>query len=166
MENPSSPIEVILTGPLGATRLAMSETADGLIDQRLPDRTDASKPKEMVRIERFVEAEFKRRKCSSEVHSAERFEIFQESFQAVIRTFKSWSPLLLTIQREYDEYVSKLRKDAEQLGFLQNHLQELQKDYELKYRLLRSEADKALEGERMRTTATITSLSQDLNKSL
>ena len=153
-------------GPLGFARLRITERGESLIDTRLPERVESYKPKELVRIERYIANEFTRQECSDEVFNEERFNIFREGFVKVIRVFRSWSPLLQSIQNEYDAYVSKLRNASERAGILEAHTQNLHKDYEIKSKLLRAEADKALEAERMRTTAEITTLSQDLNKAL
>ena len=158
-------------GPIGSARDAIfkkveSIGCDNIVDSTLPERVEAYKPKELVLIERFIDSEFTRRKCSLDTFNEARYEIFRQGFARVIRTFKSWSALLLMIQTEYDGYVSKLQKDAEQRAFLEAHARQLQKDYETKFGLLRTEADKTLEGERMHSTARITVLSQDLHKAL
>ena len=72
-------------------------------------RPVTAKPKEMEKIERFIDVEFKKSRCQLDEFNAQRLAIFRRAFNSISSCFTSWAPLLKTIQREYETYIEKVR---------------------------------------------------------
>ena len=114
-----------------------------------------AKPAELVKIEQFIDVEFKRANIPLDQFNSRRLNIFRRAFESAAQTFKSWSPLFKTIQREYDAYVSRLETDSELNSSLKQRLTDLEEDYAHKFELMRNELSTVAERATIETDLAI-----------
>mmetsp|Transcript_15523 Transcript_15523/g.52030 ORF Transcript_15523/g.52030 Transcript_15523/m.52030 type:complete len:721 (+) Transcript_15523:1011-3173(+) len=69
-------------------------------------------PADLEKILNYIDVEFSKRKCQADVYDESRYRIFDEALTRVIRTFKSWAPLLKMIQLELQSYVAFLTSEC------------------------------------------------------
>lgn len=102
------------------------------------------KPRELGKIERYIEVEWRRRKCRYEEWTDARFEMFRDSFEAVNRAFTTWAPMLLAIKREYDGWVAHITEENERLRIVEKKLISVEEDQAEKVFHIRREADETV----------------------
>jgi len=112
---------------------------------RSSHRPVTTKPSEMAKIEQFIDVEFKKSKLEMDEFNWKRLAIFRRAFDSVVQSFKSWSPLLKTIQREYDTYVTRLEAQSEKVQTLNKQLVDMEIDFSQKFQLMRQETARVVE---------------------
>ena len=96
-------------------------------------------PAEMATIQHFIDVEFKKANCQLDEFNARRLSVFRRALDFVANAFKSWAPLLKTIQYEYDSYVTSLEAQSDEVRSLKTKIVDLEKDFSHKFEFMREE---------------------------
>jgi hypothetical protein len=100
-----------------------------------------NKPKELMKIERFIEVEWRRRRCKYEEWTSDRYGMFRDAFHSITKAFTTWAPMLAAVKREYDGWVSHLMAENDRLRVLEAKLTSADEDLDEKIFHIRKEAE-------------------------
>ena len=95
-----------------------------------------------------------------------RLEIFSRALDSVTKTFTTWAPLLKTIKREYDTYVSQLEVQNEQGLSLKQQLLDMEKDYSQKFEDMREDTSQVVKRVQAEAERTVQDAEQKVHEQL